>query len=51
MPWRENEDTGQIVIVPGHFFFAEEAADETFAGRGVGEDEEVVEEACYVEKD
>ena len=57
MPGREDEDAGEVVVVPGHLFLAEEADD--LLGRGVGCEgawrrrvhEEVVVEGGNVEED
>ena len=56
LPGREDQDAGEVVVVPGHFFFAEEAyylaVGVCVGGGGRGPlDEEVVEEGGDVEED
>lgn len=55
MPRREDEDAGDVVVVPRHFLFGEEADDLRRLLGGVCwngvEDEGIVEEGAAVEED
>ena len=54
LPRREDEDTGKVIVVPAHFFLAEEADDLGMmmrAGAVGGVDEEVVVEGGDIEED
>lgn len=55
LPGREDEDAGEVVVVPRHFLFAEEADGVRKRGAGGGgrgvAHEEVVVEAEHVEED
>lgn len=51
LPRRENQNAGQIIVVPAHLLFAEEANDLARPGHGVGVDEQVVQKGGDIVKD
>lgn len=51
MPWREDEDASQVVLVPRQLFLGEEADDLLVAGEEVGMNVDKVVEGIDIEED